>query len=46
MKYLLLSQEHYKVFFPNHKISYDLKGLQQTIELIDKWKNETVERRR
>jgi hypothetical protein len=40
-KYLLLSQEHYKVFFPKHKTSYDLKGLRQTIKLIEKWKNET-----
>ena len=40
-KYLLLSQENYKAFFPNHKISYDLKGLRQTIKLIGEWKNET-----
>ena len=40
-KYLLLSQEHYKAFFLNHKISYDLKGLRQTIKLIEEWKNES-----
>lgn len=36
-KYLLLSQEYYKAFFPNHKISYDLKGLQQMMKLIKEW---------
>ena len=36
--YLLLSQAHYKAFFPNHKISYDLKGLRQMIKLIEKLK--------
>ena len=39
-KYLLLSQEHYKAFFPNHKTSYDLKGLRQMIKLIEKLKND------
>ncbi len=40
--YLLLSQEHYKAFFPNHKISYDLKGLRQMMKLIGELKNETL----